>query len=432
MRILVLGGYGLIGAVVTRQLAQAGHAVIGLGRDVMEARRRAPDVGWIAADLARLGTPEAWAPVLREARADAIVNCAGALQDGMRDDVAAVQATAMRALHVAVAAGIKRFVQISATRADTAAGTTFMRSKGEADVALAACPFDWVILRPGLVLAGEAYGGTALLRALAAVPLVQPMAYADAPVQTVGVDDVAAAVVRCIDGDVPLRRTYDLVEEQAHTLAAIVTRLRAWHGLPPALMVPVPRALLRAVGRVADLLGWLGWRSPLRTTALDEIEAGVVGDPRPWRAVNGGPLASLEETLRRLPSTIQERWFARAFLVKPLAIAMLSAFWIASGCVAWFEFDAATKVLVDHGISPPQAGGVVSLGVMVDIMLGLAILVRRMMRWAAGGMVLATLGYLAGGTLIAPDLWLDPLGSFVKTLPAAMLAIVVLALADDR
>ena len=51
---------------------------------------------------------------------------------------------------------------------------------------------------------------------------------------------------------------------------------------------------------------------------------------------------------------------------------------------------------------------------------------------AAIGMIGVTAAYLLAGTLFTPDLWLDPLGPFVKTLPAAVLALVALAIRDAR
>ena len=433
MRILVLGGYGLIGSCVVRHLLDAGHAVVGLGRDVHRARLVHPDASWISADLSRLTTPTDWARVLSQARPQAIVNCAGALQDGMYDDVAAVQARAMTTLFAAAqSARISRLVQISAPGADAAGETTFMRSKGVADAALAASSLDWVIFRPGLVLAPQAYGGSALLRALAAFPMVQPLAFAGSRIQTVAIDDVARAVVEAVEGRVPSRRTFDLVEDHSHTMRDVVEKLRGWLGYAPAAEVLLPPLLLRGVARIADGLGWLGWRAPLRTTALIELRAGVVGDARGWRTVSGGSLASLDETLRRLPSTVQERWFARSFLVKPLAIATLAAFWLLTGLVALGQLDTASRLLVDRDIGDLLANSIVVGGALVDIVLGAAILVRRSMRPAAIGMVAVTLAYILGGTVIAPDLWLDPLGPLLKPLPGAVLAIVVLALAEDR
>jgi uncharacterized protein YbjT (DUF2867 family) len=49
-KVLVLGGYGLIGEAVVGRLVGEGHQVTGLGRDIRDAERRWPAVRWIAAD----------------------------------------------------------------------------------------------------------------------------------------------------------------------------------------------------------------------------------------------------------------------------------------------------------------------------------------------------------------------------------------------
>lgn len=433
MRILVLGAYGLIGSHVVAHLVAAGHEVVGLGRDVTRAARRWPHVRWIAADLGTLTDVGAWQTVLAEAAPEAVVNCAGALQDGARDRVADVHTTAIRALVTAApGAGIHRLVQISAVGASRDATTAFMRTKADGDAAVSASDLEWVILRPGLVLSPHAYGGTALLRALAAMPGVLPIALGSSLVQTVDADDVAAAVVRAVEGHIAQRRIYDLVEDEAHALATILRRMRGWLGLAPAAEVHAPRWMIGLVARIADALGWLGWRSPLRSTAIASLEAGVRGDPAPWRAETGRPLAALDATLARLPATVQERWFARAFLLKPAAIAVLAAFWIASGLVTLVAPDAAAHVLTARGVAPSLATAIAIGGALVDVALGLAILWRPAMRRAALGMIAVTFAYLAGGTLLAPDLWADPLGPLVKAIPAALLALVPLAFAEDR
>jgi len=71
-----------------------------------------------------------------------------------------------------------------------------------------------------------------------------------------------------------------------------------------------------------------------------------------------------------------------------------------------------------------------SLG--LDIALGIGVLVRRYARAACLGMIAVTFGYLALGTWLTPGLWLDPLGAFVKTVPAMMLAAVAAAILEDR
>jgi uncharacterized protein YbjT (DUF2867 family) len=431
MRILVLGGYGLIGAAVVVRLLSAGHAVIGLGRSVGPAHRRYPDATWFERDIATLASPDDWRSLLADI--DAVVNCSGALQDSARDDVRAVQSIAMQALFEACArAGVRRIVQISAAGASLQAPTPFMRTKAEADAALARYDLDWVILRPGLVLAPAAYGATALLRALASVPLVMPLTLGDRPIQTVHVDDVAEAVRLALEGSVPVRTSYDLVEDGAHTLAEVVTGLRSWLGYGRASLVPVPAPFARAAFRIGDALGFLGWRSPLRTTAFQQIEAGVTGDPAPWSQATGARLSGLAETLRRLPATVQERWFGRLWLLKPLIIATLSTFWIVSGLVALARLDQAAALLAVRGIESEIATVAVVLGSIVDLGLGVAVLLRRSMPWTALGMVATTAAYLLAGSMLAPGLWLDPLGAYVKTIPGAILAVVAYALAEER
>jgi uncharacterized protein YbjT (DUF2867 family)/uncharacterized membrane protein len=431
MKVLVLGGYGLIGEAVVDLLTGAGMHVTGLGRDTAAAKRRNPDIRWIKADLAQLGAPGDWAPLL--AGMDAVVNAAGALQDGARDDVRAVQERAVLALIAAgEAAAISCFVQISATGASHSAPTAFFRTKAVADDALRASKLNWIVLRPGLVISPAAYGSTALVRALVAFPLVQPLVLSRRPVQTVAAADVAQAVHDALTGRLPPGTSVDLVEDQAHTLGKLVTAFRARLGYTPARIVALPAWLAHPVSALADALGWLGWRSPLRRTAMSAIAGGVTGDPEPYRALAGRGVRPLGQTLAALPSTVQERWFARLWLLKPVLLGTLALFWIASGVIGFVRFDAAVFVLRSHGVRFDLAHAAVLVGSVADIVLGLGILVRRFARPALLGMIAVTLFYLAAATVLAPVMWLDPLGSLVKTLPALVLALVGLAVLEER
>ena len=61
-----------------------------------------------------------------------------------------------------------------------------------------------------------------------------------------------------------------------------------------------------------------------------------------------------------------------------------------------------------------------------------AVLFRRWARVAAISMILVSLGYLTAGTALTPWLWLDPLGPFVKVIPGAMLAMLLIPLLENR
>lgn len=431
MRILVLGGYGLIGLAIVRRLHRLGHDVVGLGRSEAKGLKACPDVTWIEVDISVNTDPDAWAEHLLGV--DAIINASGALQDGAKDNLELAQNRAMVALiDCAERMQIRRFIQISAPGAEPGASTAFMRTKAGADDHLRKSALDWTILKPGLVIGAQAYGGTALIRMLAGFPLVLPLVFANARIQTVSLDDVVDCVAGALDGRIPPGTDLDLVEPEAHTLRHVVESFRAWLGFPGAIaVIELPRWLGTVTARCADGLGHLGWRSPLRTTALKVISEDVLGNPDPLRKHLQKDLPALDATLANLPATLQERWFARLYLAMPVMVATLSAFWLASGSFGLVSLEAAASVLpatIPSGMALLFVVG----GAFADIALGAAILVRPWAKTACYGMMVLTLIYLLAGTVLTPDLWLDPLGPFVKTIPAALLAWVTSLVLEDR
>src|SRR5690606_6340894 len=112
MRILVLGAYGLIGTEVMHTLLAAGLQVVGFGRSVVLGARLLPHAQWVEGDMAKMLSARDWLPVVEGF--DAVVNCAGALQDGSRDQLLAVHQQAIAGLVSACEeGGVQQFVQIS-------------------------------------------------------------------------------------------------------------------------------------------------------------------------------------------------------------------------------------------------------------------------------------------------------------------------------
>ncbi len=432
MRILVLGGYGLIGTEICRSVLRAGHEVIGLARSPELATRLLPAVEWHRGDMRDMLDARDWDHILTGV--DAVINAAGALQDGLLDDLEAVHHTSIKAcLAACQKAGVVRFVQISATGAEPNSPTAFMRTKAAGDDEVMDSGLEWVILRPGLVLAPTAYGGTALMRLLAAVPYIQPLILADRQLQTVHVDEVTEAALMAAEGRIPPQADLDLVEPESHSLEELVGGMRQWLGFSPARhVIHLPEGVGRFISKVADGLGRLGWRSPLRSTALQVLEGHVSGDPSLWQSISGRYCRSFEETLAIIPSTTQERWFSKLALLLPVMIATLSLFWVLTGVIALFQMQQAAEMLSGSGASALQGQFLAAIGGLIDIGLGLAILIRPWARRVCLGMVLMTLVYLASATILIPDLWFDPLGSLLKAVPALLLALITRSLLTER
>jgi hypothetical protein len=323
-------------------------------------------------------------------------------------------------------------VQISAPGADPAASTEFLRTKGEADAVLRDSELKWVILKPGLVLASTAHGGTSLLRMLAAFPIIQPMVLAQAKLQTVDVRDVAAAIARCLTDSSLAGREFDLVEPGVETVESTILCFRRWLGFAAPLgVLRLPRVFGFGVARFADIAGHLGWRSPLRSTAMEVLAGNVTGDGTTWSHVSGERLRSLVETLSELPSTRQERLFARLQLLFPFLLLTLSAFWIASGLIGLWQYEAAAALVTDR-LGSALATPSVYTGSVIDLGIGVTMLFRQTARTACFAAVGVSFGYLVLGTWLTPELWADPLGPFIKIIPGMALALVLSAMVDER
>ena len=424
MRVLVTGAYGLIGAACLARLHAAGHDVVAAGRNLRSARRRLPYAQWIAADFRKLARAEAWQPLLQGI--DAVVNCVGVLQDGLRDDVQRVQLDGTKALFDGcVRAGVKRVIHISAIGAEPDGPSAFSRSKAGAEAYLKELPLDWVILRPALVLGPAVYGGTAMLRGIAAFPGVVPVVRADARIQVIGLDDLTETVAFALAPQAPAKTVWEVAHPQVHRLADIVTAIRGWLGFPPRRVLTLPDAFARVVAVVADALGFLGWRSPARSTSLAQLTAGVIGDPARWMAETGIAPKSLDQILAARPASVQDRWFARLYLLKPLAILGLALAVIVPSA----EQLAAVLGLRPNIARPMLPGAAWSV---IAFLAGLGLLVRPAVRCALIVLLAAALVQIADHIVRPWTYFLGPLDFVAFKLPMVLLILFVFGILDDR
>jgi hypothetical protein len=248
--------------------------------------------------------------------------------------------------------------------------------------------------------------------------------YGDCQVQCVALDDVAAACANAVDGVSSPRQDLILAAPERLSLRRVVALHRCWLGLPPAkFSFDLPPFVAAPVAWVADLAGLLGWRSPLRSTALRLMRRGVLADGE-----SQAGLASLTEILAANPSGVQDRIAARMFQLMPLIVLALAALWIGSG-ISGLVGTRHAAALIGGG---KAAQALVQTCSVIDLLLGAALLVRKWAHTVALLMAVMSVAYLVGGSLITPDLWLDPLAPLLKILPALGLALVAAALLDRR
>jgi uncharacterized protein YbjT (DUF2867 family) len=429
MRVLLTGATGFIGAAIAARLQADGHYVIGVTRRTGSASQRVPVAHWIELDLARATRPDDWTHHLEDVQA--VVNCAGVLQDGGADSTAAVHRDGPAALFAACeAAGVRRVIQVSALGASPDAATAFIRTKGEGDRDLMARDLDWVVLRPSVVVGRSAYGGSALFRALAALPVL-PQVVDAGPLQVVQVEDLAETVAVFLRPGAPARLALDIAGPEPLPFEDVIAAYRRWLGFPPARRLPL-RWLGPLLFRLGDLAGALGWRPPVRTTARRELARGSAADPATWTALTGVSPRSLAAALAAEPASVQERWFANLYLLKAAAFGILAAFWVLTGVITLGPAYAAGVGMLQAAGAGALASPIAIGGGLTDIAIGLGIAVRRTSRLALWAAFALSGAYLVAGALLAPDLWVEPLGPLTKIVPIMVLNVVALAIREDR
>lgn len=425
MKILVTGASGLIGTAVVARLTTAGHQVVRAVRVVPEAPGN-----FVKIDMATALTPEDWRGAL--AGVDAVVNCAGVLQDSGHEQTRQVHALGPAALFDACErAGIRRIIHFSAIGVERAQPSSFSATKFAGDRMLMERDLDWIILRPSVVLGRPAFGASAMFRGLAALPLL-PLMPDTGRLQVVQLDELVETVVFFLEAGSPSRLELDLAGPEPLSFQDIVVHYRGWLGWRPAPAFTLPRWVSRLIYRLGDLAGALGWRPPVRTNAAREIARGAIGNPDPWHRLTGIQPRSLQAALTAHPATVQERWFAGLYFIKPAIFVVLPFFWIMTGVISLTTgWHNGVGLLLGTAVSD-LAGPAVVAGAIADIIIGTLIAFRRRARLGLQGAIAICLFYAVAGTILRPDLWNQPLGPLMKILPIFLLHLVALAILEER
>jgi NADH dehydrogenase len=240
--LLILGGTGFVGRSVCGLLVDRSGG--GSAQIVVPSRRpeRAkhlqslPTLRLVDADV----HDEAQLTALLRGR-DAVINLVAILHGNEAQFERAHVALPRTLAKACAAAGVKRVIHVSALGAGPNAPSRYLRSKTAGEAVLSGAGLALTVLRPSVIF-GEHDSFLNLFAQLQSVFPVMPLAGADARFQPVWVQDVAAAIVKCLDDDSTIGKTFELAGPQVLTLKQLVQaagryagHVRPVIGLPDAL-----------------------------------------------------------------------------------------------------------------------------------------------------------------------------------------------------
>ncbi|MEF7615227.1 complex I NDUFA9 subunit family protein [Aquincola sp. MAHUQ-54] len=245
--ILVLGGTGFVGRVLVERLVRRSGGAG--GRIVVPTRRAArgnalrflPTVEVVQADV---NDPRQLARLLNGC--DAVVNLVAILH-GSEEAFRRAHAELPRQLAEACrAAGVRRVLHVSALGASSSAPSRYLRSKAAGEAVLESSGLDLTVLRPSVLFGAEDRFLNTFAGLQAVFPVI-PLAGADARFQPCWVDDVAEALVRCLERPETIGQTYECAGPQVYTLRELVRLAGRWAGHPrPVLALPGALGRLQA------------------------------------------------------------------------------------------------------------------------------------------------------------------------------------------
>jgi uncharacterized protein YbjT (DUF2867 family) len=209
--VTLFGGTGFVGRYVAQRLAHRGWRIIVASRHPDRALplKTAGSVGQVVPVFADVRDDGSVAAAV--AGADAVVNLVGILFERGRQRFDAVHGEAAgRVARAAAAAGATRFVQISAIGASADSPSAYARTKAAGEAAVRAAFPAATILRPSVIF-GPEDGFFNLFAGLARMaPFLPLFGGGTTRFQPVYVQDVADAIVACLEGEGTADQTYEL------------------------------------------------------------------------------------------------------------------------------------------------------------------------------------------------------------------------------
>lgn len=270
MKIAITGGTGYAGPPIVEELLRAGHEVV-----VLEHRRSVPIGAHPRLHRAKGDIRDAESLRAAFAGCEVVVHLVALLREDKK------QGQTFQRIHVegtrnvvdaAKAAGVRRFLLMSANGVESDMSTPYFDTKREMERMVKEAGFEWTIFRPSYI-AGDAEGGFDAIFAdiVDKAPVLPSIAGGKFQLQPIARSDVATAFARALETPASLGKAYTLVGPERMTWNTYLRRLAKLRGRK-RLLAYVPGPALLLVARVAGPL------FPADPDQLRMMMAGNVGD----------------------------------------------------------------------------------------------------------------------------------------------------------
>lgn len=426
------GASGFIASHIVTDLIAAGHQVTCCVRNTAYARQLFPSATMISCDFVHDQSSILWEERLKNI--DVVINSVGILYHPNDKIIWAIHHDTPRALFDAcVTAKVKKVIQISALGIEYS-DVAYARSKKAADDYLQTLPICSVILRPSLVYGRGSYGGSSLFRGLAGLPWVTPVPdKGTQEFQPIHVEDLAKAVIKLIEHPFDQPILLNAVSTQRIKLTSILTHMRAWLGFSTTHLIHIPTIIIRLGAFIGDRIPY----SILNSNSYQLLFQNNVTskeETQKFQEQIGFIPKEFPAGLYSHPSSIQDRWHARLYFLKPVLRFSIAFIWLftAISCLFIYPKVLSYQLLGSIGVNTFWQPILFYSACIMDAALGLAVLCSKSPQKTGLLQIILILGYSAILTWRLPYLWFEPFAPLAKNIPLLAAILVSLALEADR
>jgi uncharacterized protein YbjT (DUF2867 family) len=277
--ILILGGTGFVGRHVCEKLIEAKCRVTVATRRRSNAQhlQMLPMV-----DVIEIDVHDSAALTALLAEHDAVVNLIAILHGTEAAFEKAHVQFPLELARACEASGLRRIVHVSALGASLDSASMYQRSKARGEAVLISAGLDLTVLRPSVIFGAEDKFLNTFANLQEIFPVI-PLAGSQARFQPVWVQDVASAIVHCLEVPGTIGQTFELCGPEVFTLKQLVElagRYAGINGGKGRTVIALPDVLARLQARLMELAPGepLLSRDNLDAMKTDNVASGKLPD----------------------------------------------------------------------------------------------------------------------------------------------------------
>jgi uncharacterized protein YbjT (DUF2867 family) len=246
--VTVFGGTGFLGRSVVRHLRNKGFAVRIASRHGQQTGDESAHQS-ICADINNEASV-----IAAVVGAYAVVNAVSLYRERGSETFDAVHAKgAERLARQAHQAGVERFVHVSGIGADARSNSSYIRSRGEGELAVQNGFPNVIVVRPAVMFGPDDTFLTALVTLLRRLPAYPMFGQGTTRLQPAHVEDVAEAIVRALQPDALHAAAYELGGPRVYIYKDLV-KLIAGRLHRSRILLPMPFAVWHALATIAKMV----------------------------------------------------------------------------------------------------------------------------------------------------------------------------------